>query len=192
MTEAGMMGAEARPGEGFRIWTDMYFIEVVDPETHEPVGEGVTGSLVVTPLWTNTVTPFLRWSSGDLVTWREEADGAGPFSVFPIVKHAHRTTGFFKVRGINVNHAEFEDFMFRDARISDFKAEVVTERDLDALRVSVEFRRGVDAGTATAELSAEVKRVFELKPDIRVLETGTLAREFESSVKAPRFLDRRQ
>jgi len=192
MTEAGMMGAEARPGEGFRIWTDMYFIEVVDPETHEPVGEGVTGSLVVTPLWTNTVTPFLRWSSGDLVTWREAADGAGPFSVFPIVKHAHRTTGFFKVRGINVNHADFEDFMFRDARISDFKAEVVTERDLDALRVSVEFRRGVDAGTATAELSAEVKRVFELKPDIRVLETGTLAREFESSVKAPRFLDRRQ
>ena len=41
-------------------------------------------------------------------------DGAGRFSVFPRVKHAHRTTGFFKVRGVNINHAELEDLLFRD------------------------------------------------------------------------------
>ena len=116
MTEAGMMGAEDANGGGFRIWTDMFLIEVLDPDTNAPVAEGEIGSLVVTPLWTNNVTPFLRWSSGDLVTWREASDGDGPFSVFPLVKHAHRTTGFFKVRGINLNHAEFEDFMFRDMR----------------------------------------------------------------------------
>jgi hypothetical protein len=29
-------------------------------------------------------------------------------------------------------------------------------------------------------------------PTVVVLETGTLAREFESSVKAPRFVDARQ
>src|SRR5436190_13193352 len=69
MTEAGMMGAEDKPGAGFRIWSDMYFIEVLDPKTLEPVQEGETGSLVVTSLWSNHVTPFLRWSSGDLVTF---------------------------------------------------------------------------------------------------------------------------
>ena len=84
------------------------------PTRIEPVGEGEIGCLVVTPLWTNNVTPFLRWSSGDLVTFREGEAGEGPFSVFPLVKHAHRTTGFFKVRGINLNHAELEDFMFRN------------------------------------------------------------------------------
>ena len=118
MTEAGMMGAEDADGGGFRIWTDMFFIEVLDPTRNAPVAEGEVGSLVVTPLWTNNVTPFLRWSSGDLVTWREGEDGDGPFSVFPLVKHAHRTTGFFKVRGINLNHSEFEDFMFRNAAIA--------------------------------------------------------------------------
>ena len=151
MTEAGMMGAEDEAGGGFRIWTDMFLVEVLDPETYAPVEEGAVGALVVTPLWTNNVTPFLRWSSGDLVTWQRGDDDAGPFSVFPLVKHAHRTTGFFKIRGININHADFEDFIFRNVEIGDFKAELITERDLETMVVSVEVRRGVDASGLAAD-----------------------------------------
>jgi phenylacetate-CoA ligase len=192
MTEAGMMGAEDAAGGGFRVWTDMFMIEVLDPDTHAPVDEGTVGCLVVTPLWTNNVTPFLRWSSGDLVTWRRGDDGGGPFSVFPLVKHAHRTAGFFKVRGINLNHSEFEDFIFRDVDIGDFKAELVCEQDLDTLLLSVEVRRGVDPAAAASALKKSVHDQFGLTPRVVVVETGTLAKEFESSVKMPRFADRRQ
>jgi phenylacetate-CoA ligase len=192
MTEAGMMGAEDEAGRGFRIWTDMFLIEVLDPDSREPVKEGAVGTLVVTPLWTNNVTPFLRWSSGDLVTWYRGDDGSGPFAVFPLVKHAHRTSGFFKIRGINVNHSEFEDFIFRNVDISDFKAELITERDLDALLLSVEVRRGVDPAVAAARLQTAVRDRFELTPKVVVVETGSLAKEFEASVKMPRFSDRRQ
>jgi phenylacetate-CoA ligase len=191
MTEAGLMGAEDETLAGFRIWTDMYFVEVVDPATHAPMPEGEVGALVVTPLWTNTITPFLRWLSGDLVTYREADDGRGPFSVFPLVKHAHRTTGFFKVRGVNLNHSEFEDFMFRVPEVSDFKCEAVGTGGLDQLRVSIEVKRGAAPPAVAAALAQAVKRVFEVTPEIVVLETGTVAREFESSVKAPRFADRR-
>jgi phenylacetate-CoA ligase len=191
MTEAGMMGAEDADGGGFRIWTDMFLIEVLDPDSNAPVAEGEVGSLVVTPLWTNNVTPFLRWSSGDLVTWRE-GGGDGPFSVFPLVKHAHRTTGFFKVRGINLNHAEFEDFMFRDTAIADFKAELTSVRDLDVLLLSIELRRGAAAEPVAAALKTSVRDTFGLTPEVVVLTTGTLAKEFEASVKTPRFTDRRQ
>jgi phenylacetate-CoA ligase len=169
----------------------MFLIEVLDPDSNEPVGEGEIGCLVVTPLWTNNVTPFLRWSSGDLVTWREANGGDGPFSVFPLVKHAHRTTGFFKVRGINLNHAEFEDFMFRNEGVADFKAELVSARDLDVLLLSIELRR--DAPRMAAEgLQTSVRDTFGLTPEIAILEAGTLAKEFEASVKTPRFVDRRQ
>src|SRR5262245_21239587 len=65
MTEAGMMGAEGDASNGFHIWTDMFFIEVLHPETQKPVAPGHEGTLVVTPLWTNSATPFLRWHSGD-------------------------------------------------------------------------------------------------------------------------------
>ncbi|HKS63775.1 MAG TPA: AMP-binding protein [Xanthobacteraceae bacterium] len=192
MTEAGMMGAEDAGGGGFRIWTDMFFVEVLDPDSHQPVGEGETGCLVVTPLWTNNVTPFLRWSSGDLVTLRETAAGEGPFSVFPLVKHAHRTTGFFKVRGINLNHAELEDFMFRNLSVADFKAELVSARDLDVLRLSIEVRRDTAPSPVSDGLQMSVRDTFGLTPEIVVLDAGTLAKEFEASVKTPRFVDRRQ
>ena len=198
MTEAGMMGGESKddaPGSGFRIWTDFYFIEVLDPKSLEPVKEGEVGTLVVTALQTNNVTPFLRWSSGDLVTYSEadderEGKKSGPFSVFPRIKHAHRTAGFFKVRGVNLGHQDLEDFMFRYAEIGDFRAEVLNEGGNDILRLSIEVRRGSDP-EVSKRVETQVREKFELKPQVVVLETGTLAKEFEANVKAARFLDRR-
>ena len=191
MTEAGMMGAEDKPGAGFRIWTDMYYIEVLDPKTLEPAREGEIGTLVVTALWSNNITPFLRWSSGDLVTYSEADDGEGPFSVFPRIKHAHRTAGFFKIRGVNLGHQDLEDFMFRHLEIGDFRAEAVNEGGNDILRVSIETKKGVDSAAVSRTLAAQIKQTFELVPQVVVLETGTLAREFEANVKAARFVDRR-
>jgi phenylacetate-CoA ligase len=134
--------------------------------------------------------------SGDLVTWRDAQEGKkesqGPFAVFPLVKHAHRTTGFFKVRGINVNHTEFEDFMFRNLAVADFKAELVSARDLDVLRLSIEVKRDAAAAGVSDGLSSAVRDTFGLTPEVVVLDAGTLAREFEASVKTPRFVDRRQ
>jgi phenylacetate-CoA ligase len=191
MTEAGMMGAEDKAGEGFRIWTDFYHVEVLDPKSLEPVKEGEVGTLVVTSLFTNHITPFLRWSSGDLVSLVQADDGAGPFSVFPRLKHAHRTSGFFKVRGINLGHQDLEDFLFRRAEIGDFRAEAVNEGDNDCLRLLVELRRGVEAHRFLEELKKAFRNAFELVPELVVLETGTLAREFEANIKASRFVDRR-
>jgi phenylacetate-CoA ligase len=191
MTEAGMMGAEDKPGLGFRIWSDLYYCEVLDPKSFEPVKEGEVGTLVVTALRTNNVTPFLRWSSGDLVTWSEADDGEGPFSVFPRLKHAHRTTGFFKVRGVNLGHQDLEDFIFRTVEIGDFRAEAINDGGNDFLKLSIEVRRGCDASAICATMISQMKQKFELTPQVAVLETGTLAKEFEANVKAARFVDRR-
>ena len=185
------MGSEDVPGAGFRIWTDLYFIEVLDPKSLEPAREGEVGTLVVTTLQTNNVTPFLRWSSGDLVTYSEADDGAGAFSVFPRIKHAHRTAGFFKIRGVNLGHQDLEDFMFRHLEIGDFRAEALNEGGNDILRLSIEVRRGSDTGEVSRRIEIQVREKFELKPQVVVLETGTLAKEFEANVKAARFVDRR-
>jgi phenylacetate-CoA ligase len=194
MTEAGMMGGEWRedePGLGFRIWSDLYFVEVLDPKSLEPAKEGEVGTLVVTTLYSNNVTPFLRWSSGDLVTYSEAEKGSGPFSMFPRIKHAHRTAGFFKIRGINLGHQDLEDFIFRTVEIGDFRAEALNEGGNDLLKLSIEVRRGCDASAICAAMISQMKQKFELTPQVAVLETGTLAREFEANVKAARFVDRR-
>ena len=193
MTEISMLGAEGPERHGFHVWTDLALFEVLDPDTWKPVGEGEPGRLVVTALWSNNGAPFLRWDSGDIVIREEAGADSGPYSVFPVIRHAHRTAGFFKVRGVNVNHQEFEDFMFEIPTVNDFKAELLTDAGgLDIFRVSVEMRRDGDAEALPVEVAGRVKQVFEVSPEIEVLETGTLAREFEKSVKAPRFTDRRE
>jgi phenylacetate-CoA ligase len=81
--------------------------------------------------------------------------------------------------------------MFGQAEVNDFKAEVVSGEGNDEFRLSVEFKRGSGAEVAEA-LAGRVKQTFELSPAVVVLETGTLGKEFEQNVKAPRFVDRRE
>jgi phenylacetate-CoA ligase len=108
------------------------------------------------------------------------------------MEHALRTEGFFKVRGVNINHGDLEDFMFTEQAVTDFRAEAVSTAGNDTLRLLIELRRGMDPAAIAPGLQAAVKAKFELTPEIEVLETGTLAREFERSVKAPRFVDKRR
>jgi phenylacetate-CoA ligase len=193
MSEAGLMGAEGRAHDGIHIWTDLFYIEVADPATGRQLPEGEVGTFCVTPLWTGHATPFLRWNSGDLVRYIDQGASGGTYAeLFPMIKHAHRTTGFFKVRGVNVNHSEFEDFMFRNPSVNDFQGVLVTDQSaLETLRVRVEVKRGVDARIVCAEIASAVKKTFEITPEIELLELGTLAKQFESSIKAPRFVDQR-
>jgi phenylacetate-CoA ligase len=191
MTE-GSMTAVGRDGmDGMLAWSDLFYLEVIDPASGRPVPEGQPGALVMTPLWSNTVTPFLRGLSGDIVTLRRQPRTADPFSVFPLLKHALRTEGFFKVRGVNINHADLEDFPFAQPAITDFRAEAVSTEGLDALRLLIEVRCGGDPVVVAKGLAEAVKATFELTPEVEVLATGTLAVEFEKTVKAPRFLDKR-
>ncbi|MEC7488841.1 MAG: AMP-binding protein [Pseudomonadota bacterium] len=192
MTECSMMGAESDKRDGFHIWTDLALIEVLDEETLQPVKAGEPGFLVMTPLFSNNGAAFLRWNSGDIVTWEEKGQTESEFSVFPIIRHAHRTAGFFKIRGVNINHQEFEDFVFDHVDINDFKAELCLRNDgIDDFLLSIEIKPGSNVDNTVATLITSTKRVFEVTPTIEVLKIGTLAKEFESSVKAPRFVDKR-
>ncbi len=186
MTEGAFVAGEGLGHHGLHIWADQFYVEVLDEKSGEPVPEGEVGSLVVTPLWNNSMTPFLRWSSGDLVSFSSKGAGSHPWSIFPMLKHARRTVGFFKVRGVNINHAELEDALFRDPEVVDFRAEVANEGDHDALHLFVEMR-----SQDRSRVMEMVRKTFQITPQVSLLPRGTIAKEFEAAVKAPRFVDRR-
>ena len=192
MTEAAFVAGEGPRREGLYNWDDIFFCEVVDEKTGAPLPHGETGSLVLTPLRMNDITPFLRWSSGDIVSMSPPTNDGAQFGMFPILRHARRTVGFFKVRGVNINHNELEDLMFFEPEVSDFRAEAqATEGGLDVLHLFVEPRRGVDGAALSRKLIEKVSRVFESTPKITLLEIGTIGREFEATLKAARFVDKR-
>ena len=62
---------------------------------------------------------------------------------------------------------------------------------LDVLRLLIEPRRDIDLKQLQNDVAGGVQRTFEVTPEIVFLELGTLGKEFEASVKAPRFVDKR-
>ncbi len=191
ITEGTAMASEGPAHDGFHLWTDMVHAEVIDTETGTPVADGEVGTFIVTPLFTNHMTPFLRWNTGDLVIMRAPDGSGGEFSVFPRFWHTQRTQGFFKVRGININHVDFEELMHGHGEVADFKLEVVATDTLDLLRLSIELRPGTDGEATLRQLSAEIRNIFELSPEITVVDKESLAGEVLADVKARRFLDLR-
>ena len=81
--------------------------------------------------------------------------------------------------------------MFRTPEVNDFKVEFAATDGLDELLVSIEVGKESEAGLVGERLADSIRNVFEVRPVIDVMETGTLAKEFETSVKAPRFVDKR-
>jgi phenylacetate-CoA ligase len=192
MTEGALISVQSPKHDGLHVWSDLFYCEVVDESTGLPVPEGEVGTMAMTSLYNNNVTPFLRWNSGDLISMNAGGHGDGPWSMFPVMHHARRTVGFFKVRGVNINHNELEDLLFYNQSVQDFKAEVhATDSGLDVLKLLIEPRRDVSDDALRNEINAKIQKTFEVTPEIIFLERGTLGKEFEASIKAARFVDKR-
>jgi hypothetical protein len=62
---------------------------------------------------------------------------------------------------------------------------------MEHLDVFIEVRGDVPSADITENLQANIRNTFEVTAGVNILERGTLALEFEQSVKAQRFLDKR-
>ena len=82
--------------------------------------------------------------------------------------------------------------MFQNPLVNDFQGVLVTSGDaLETLELHIEVKRGADAMAVVEDVAQDVKRIFQISPTLCVLKLGTLARAFEASIKAPRFVDKR-
>jgi phenylacetate-CoA ligase len=185
MSEITLMGAECGRRPGLHVWREVSFCEVLDTRTLRPVAPGEMGVLCVTPIGGGRALPFLRWLSGDLVRLEVGCECAA--APHPRLVHCGRTLGFFKVKGVNLNHAEVEDGLYQIPELVDFRVSVTPEERLLVEVEGPEPRRG--------ELQAAVEQLFlarfGLSCDVGFVERGAIARSLESQIKAQRFVDRR-
>jgi phenylacetate-CoA ligase len=77
-TGVGDVGAatECREHEGYHFWEDTCFLENLDPEGTDPVGDGARGELVSTTLL-DKIAPLIRYRSDDLVRITRETCACG-------------------------------------------------------------------------------------------------------------------
>jgi phenylacetate-CoA ligase len=70
MTETGgvgTLGMDCKAHNGIHVWEDHYIIEVLKPDSEEPVADGEQGELVITSL-TREALPVIRFRTGDLTS----------------------------------------------------------------------------------------------------------------------------
>jgi phenylacetate-CoA ligase len=191
MSECSMMGCECAVQDGFHLWDDLFHLEILDPAGWEPVVDGQEGVVVVTPLHNSHATPFLRWVSGDVGSVVPSCACDGPFSSRPRLRLTGRTSGFSKVKGVNVDHQVLEDALLRLEPLADYMAWAEEVEGRDRLRIEVEAAGGVAPDELAGRVADLVRSAFEIRPVVTPVDRGTVARRLEGQVKQVRFRDTR-
>src|SRR5699024_131375 len=91
---------------GLHIQEDHFFVEVIDPDTLEPLPDGEEGELVFTSL-TKEALPVIRYRTGDLASITREKRKCGT-STLRMSRIKSRLDDMIIVRGVNVFPSEME------------------------------------------------------------------------------------
>ena len=94
---------------GLHINEDHFLVEVVDPETLQPLPDGETGELVITTL-TKEAFPVIRFRTRDLTSLIKEPCACGR-TFIRMSKVLGRTDDMIKIRGINVFPSQIESVL---------------------------------------------------------------------------------
>jgi phenylacetate-CoA ligase len=102
-----VLGVECGEHNGYHYWADKLLIEVLDPETGEPLGENKVGEIAITPLF-GEVMPLIRYKLGDLVEISWDKCGCG--LEYPRIWFKGRKKNTFVLQsGINVFHYQIKE-----------------------------------------------------------------------------------
>ncbi len=175
--------------DGLHWAEDHILMEVLDPDTGEPVPEGGRGEMVLTTL-RKRARPLIRFRTGDIVSVTTEPCRCGRTSLR--LKGVHgRLDDMLIIKGVNIFPSDVEAAIRQDTGLTgEYRLVVARVEHLDRLTVEVERAHGFN-GTPE-ELRDRVRRhlkaVTGVGADVVVLEPDTLPRAVH---KAKRVEDRR-
>ncbi len=168
---------------------DHILVEVLDPETQEPVADGERGELVLTTL-KKSVRPMIRFRTGDIVSFTSEPCACGRSAQRMLGTHG-RLDDMLIIKGVNIFPSDIEAIARKDRELTgEYKLVVERENHLD--RLTVEIERIAAYGGRDDELAVRfaghLKSITGVSAKIIVLPPDTLPR---ATHKAKRVDDRR-
>jgi len=184
-------GIECSAHDGMHYWADYYIVEIVDPDTLEPVPDGEIGEMVVTTLCKEAV-PRIRYRTRDLTAIKP-----GPCACGRLIPRHDRILGrsddMFIFRAVNIYPGQIDSVL---SNLQDIGSEyqVLLERGADGkdtMRVRVERSVGADSAVdrnLAAMVREELKKKLLVTPEVEVVDYASLPR---SERKTKRVFDQR-
>ncbi len=186
---------ECRHKDGLHIFSDVFFPEIINPDTGQEVRPGEIGELVITTL-TKQAIPLLRYRTRDLVSINYEKCRCGR-TLPRISKIRGRTDDMIIVRGINVFPSQIEHVLLSiDGTHPHYQLVVDRkEHQLDELEVMVEVDENIfsDEVRKLNELKEKIKKEIQAVLSVGVKVTLVEPKTIERSMgKAVRVIDKRK
>jgi len=182
----GVAAECAEDGGGSHLNEDHFLVEVLDPDTAEPVAAGEPGELVITTL-TKQALPLLRYRTADIAAVDEAPCACGRTLARMGPVHGRRDDMLI-LRGVNVYPSEIEHVLLGVEGVAPHY-ELTVERPGASDEVSVRCE-AADAGSE--ELRARVHEALRERMgigiDVELVSAGVLPR---SAGKAARVIDHR-
>ena len=124
---------------GMHVWEDAFLLEVVHPETLEPVGPGEVGELVFTNL-TRQGMPLLRYRTRDLASF-DDAPCACGRGFRRLSRIQGRSDDMLIVKGVNIFPLQIDRVLMAMPEVGDHYLVEVTREDFnDLMHVKVEVQ----------------------------------------------------
>ena len=133
---------ECSAQDGMHINEDHFIVDVIDPETGEPVPDGEKGELVFTCI-SKEALPLIRYRTRDIsVVTREKCSCGRTF--LRMKKPQGRTDDMLIIRGVNVFPSQVESVLLGfDFVTPNYQITVSREGALDSVSIDVEMAEGV-------------------------------------------------
>ncbi len=187
------VGGECEYQDGTHVWEDMFYPEIINPETLEPVAPGEQGELVFTSL-TKEAMPILRYRTRDLTHLIYEKCKCGRTAV-RIGKILGRSDDMLIIRGVNVFPSQIETVLTEfPAFTPQYFITVDRKHNEDTFDLDVELREEYFSPNPAKQMPF-IKPLYDrivslvgIKPNIHIKEPGNIER---SSGKAKHVKDLR-
>lgn len=194
MTEMNGPGVafECKLQDGMHLWEDNYILEIIDPDTLEPVPDGEMGEMVLTTL-DRTMMPILRYRTHDLTRVIPGECKCGR-THRRIDRIKGRTDDMFIIKGVNVFPMQVEKILVKYPGLgSNYLITLETIDDNDIMTVEVELDDIVsDAYPELQKMTKDIQRALKdeilLTPRVKLVKKGSLP---VSEGKAVRVKDTR-
>ena len=187
------VGFECKEQKGLHFWEDYYIVEIVDPETLEPVPDGEIGELVLTSIKREAM-PLLRYRTRDLTRVLGRTCPCGRNHV-RIDRMKGRSDDMMVLRGVNIFPIQIEKILMNFKELaSNYLITLTTDQDNDNMTVEVELEELFtdDYGRLESlrkEVTRQLKDEILLTPIVKLVPKGTLP---VSEGKAVRVVDKRK
>lgn len=186
------VGFECKEQNGLHFWEDYYIVEIVDPETLEPVPDGEIGELVLTSIRREAM-PLLRYRTRDLTRVLGRTCPCGRNHV-RIDRMKGRSDDMMVLKGVNIFPIQIEKILMQFPELaSNYLITLTTDADNDNMTVEVELEElFTDDYQRLLALQKSVTRALKdeilLTPIVKLVPKGTLP---VSDGKAVRVVDKR-